>query len=68
MSIDITFTLHNEDLKRFEDVVLKAKSTLETAQGAQQVELAAMETVKEARSTNLPRFIEERFAKLELLC
>lgn len=67
MSIDITFTLHNEDLKRFEDVVLKAKTTLETTQGAQQVELAAMKMVKEARSTNLPRFIEERFAKLELL-
>ena len=67
MSIDITFTLNNEDLKRFEDIVLKAKTTLETGQGAQQVELAAMKMVKEARATNLPRFIEERFAKLELL-
>lgn len=67
MSIDITFTLNNEDLKRFEDVVLKAKATLETEQGAQQIELAAMTMIKEARATNLPRFIEERFAKLELL-
>ena len=67
MSIDITFTLHNEDLKRFEDVILKAKETLETEQGAQQVEIAAMKMLKEARATNLPRFIEERFAKLELL-
>lgn len=67
MSIDITFTLNNEDLKRFEDVILKAKETLETEQGAQEVEKAAMKMVKEARATNLPRFIEERFAKLELL-
>lgn len=67
MSIDITFTLHNEDLKRFEDIVLKSKKTLETAQGAEQVEQAAMKMLEEARATNLPRFIEERFAKLELL-
>ncbi len=67
MSIDITFTLNNEDLKRFEDVILKAKETLESEQGAQEVEQAAMKMLKEARATNLPRFIEERFAKLELL-
>ncbi|MDA0280477.1 MAG: YkvA family protein [Proteobacteria bacterium] len=67
MSIDITFTLHNEDLKRFEDIILKTKDTLETEHGKQQVELAAMEMLKQARATNLPRFIEERFAKLELL-
>ena len=66
MSIDITFTLNNEDLKRFEDIVQKAKATLQTEQGSQQVEQAAMKMVKEARATNLPRFIEERFAKLEL--
>lgn len=67
MSIDITFTLHNEDLKRFEDVILKAKDTLETEQGPQQVEQAAMKMLAEARATKLPRFIEERFAKLEML-
>jgi len=67
MSIDITFTLHNEDLKRFEDIVLKAKQSLETQQGAEEIELAAMKMVKEARASNLPRFIEERFVKLELL-
>ena len=67
MSIDITFTLHNEDLKRFEDIILKTKDTLETEHGKQQVELAAMKMLKQARATNLPRFIEERFAKLELL-
>lgn len=67
MSIDITFTLNNEDLKRFEDIVLKAKTTLETEQGAQQIEKAALKMIKEARATNLPHFIEERFAKLELL-
>ena len=67
MSIDITFTLNNDDLKRFEDIILRAKTTLETEQGAQRVEKAALEMVKEARATNLPRFIEERFSKLELL-
>jgi uncharacterized membrane protein YkvA (DUF1232 family) len=67
MSIDITFTLHNEDLKRFEDVVLKAKKTLETEQGSVQVEQSALKVLAEARATKLPRFIEERFEKLETL-
>ena len=67
MSIDITFTLNDEDLKRFEDVIKKAKATLETEQGAREVEQAALKMVKEARATKLPRFIEERFARLELL-
>lgn len=67
MSIDITFTLNNEDLKRFEEIVLKAKKALESEQGAQRVEKAALKMLSEARATNLPRFIEERFAKLEML-
>jgi hypothetical protein len=29
MSIDITFTLSNDDLKHFEDIVGKAKAALE---------------------------------------
>lgn len=67
MSIDITFTLNNEDLQRFEEVVLKAKEKLETEGGIQQVEQAAREALEEARATNLPRFIAQRFDKLELL-
>jgi len=67
MSIDITFTLHDEDLQRFEDIILKAKQALESEQGAEQIEQAATQALADARATKLPRFIEERFAKLELL-
>jgi len=67
MSIDITFTINNEDLKRFEDIVLKAKKTLESEAGDKQIEIAAMKMMTDARATNLPKFIEDRFEKLELL-
>lgn len=67
MSIDITFTLSSEDLKRFEEIVLNAKKTLESEQGAKEIEQAALKMVQDVRASNLPRFIEVRFAKLELL-
>ena len=34
MSIDITFTLSNDDLKRFEDIVSRAKDALENDENA----------------------------------
>ena len=60
MSIDITFTLSNDDLKHFEDIVGKAKAALENEESAKQVEAAAMKMVEEARGADLPAFIEER--------
>ena len=67
MSIEITFTLSNDDLKRFEDIVGKAKKALENDGSARKVEAAAMNLVEEARKSNLPPFIEERLLKLEML-
>ncbi|HJO11326.1 MAG: YkvA family protein [Gammaproteobacteria bacterium] len=67
MSIDITFTLSNDDLKHFEDIVGKAKAALENEESAKQVEAAAMKMVEEARGADLPAFIEERLLKLEML-
>ncbi len=67
MSIDITFTLSNEDLKRFEDIVNRSKEALENEENAKQVEAAAREMVEQAKKADLPRFIEERLMKLEML-
>ncbi len=67
MSIDITFTLSNDDLKRFEEIVSRSKEALEDDDNAKQVEIAAREMVKQARQVDLPRFIEERIMKLEIL-
>ena len=60
MSIDITFTLSNDDLKRFEDIVSRAKDALENDENAKQVEDAARQMVEQARAVDLPTFIEER--------
>ena len=67
MSIDITFTLSNDDLKRFEDIVSRAKGALENDENAKQVEDAARQMVEQARAVDLPNFIEERLMKLEIL-
>ena len=67
MSIDITFTLSNEDLQRFEDIVVKAKDLVETEENAAKVEETAQQMIDQATSADLPEFIAERILKLETL-
>ena len=67
MSIDITFTLSNDDLQRFEDIVAKAKDLVENEDNARKVEQAAQQMIDQASSTELPEFIAERILKLETL-
>jgi len=67
MSIDITFTLRDADLKRFEEIVLKAKESIKTDEDANKIENAAIKLVEVARTADLPQFIEERLLKLEIL-
>ena len=67
MSIDITFTLSNEDLERFEKIVAKTKALAEQAEHAGKIEEAAASLIEEARKADLPGFIAERLLKLEIL-
>ncbi|MCB1671515.1 MAG: hypothetical protein KDI29_10360 [Pseudomonadales bacterium] len=67
MSIDITFTLSNDDLKRFEEIVTRAKQRVEQEDHARQVEEAAAQLIEKARNSDLPQFIEERLLKIETL-
>ena len=67
MSIDITFTLSNDDLKRFEEIVTRAKQRVEQEDHARQVEEAAAQLIAKARNSDLPQFIEERLLKIETL-
>lgn len=67
MSIDITFTLSNDDLQRFEDIVAKARDLVETEDNAKKVEDAAQEMIEQANNSELPEFIAERILKLETL-
>jgi len=67
MSIDITFTLSNDDLKRFEDIVASARNLVDDEQNARKVEQAAGDMIATAQAADLPDFIKERILKLETL-
>ena len=67
MPLDITFTLSDTDLEHFQTIVDKAKSSLEDTQDAAAIETAARQLITDAKSTELPGFISERLAKLELV-
>jgi len=67
VSIDITFTLSNADLERFEEIVAKARDLVEDESNAQAVEEAAAKMIEQARTADLPQFIAERLLKLEIL-
>ena len=64
MPLDITFTLSDEDLSRFQDIVDKARIAVEDEEAARNIEQAARALLKETSESNLPEFIAERMTKL----
>jgi uncharacterized membrane protein YkvA (DUF1232 family) len=67
MPLDITFTLSDEDLERFQSIIDKARTNLDTEAGAAQIQAAAQALIDESRNTNLPEFIADRLQKLEVI-
>ena len=67
MPLDITFTLSDTDLDHFQAIVDKAKSAMESAETAANIEAAALKLITDARSSELPSFISDRLAKLEVI-
>ena len=67
MPLEITFTLSDSDLDYFQSIVDKAKSAIEDTQDAESIETAARQLITDAKSDDLPGFIGERLAKLELV-
>ena len=67
MSLDITFTLSDQDLDHFQAIANKAKTTLEDGENAESIEAAARQMMADAKSTDLPGFMGERLTKLELV-
>lgn len=65
MPLDITFTLSDQDLDRFQSIVDRAKSTMESGLDANAIEAAARKLIDDARGAELPNFIAERLVKLE---
>ncbi len=65
MPLDITFTLSDEDLDHFQEIVDRAKVAIGDEQDNQQVEAAARKMIEDAKGAQLPDFIAKRLFKLE---
>lgn len=66
MALDITFTLSDEDLEHFQEIVDRAKMAMEDGKESGQIETAAQKMIDEARARgDLPDFISSRLFKLE---
>ncbi len=67
MPLDITFTLSDQDLEHFQNIVDKAKTAMASTDSAEQIEAAARQLITDAKSTDLPEFIGDRLTKLEVV-
>ena len=67
MPLEISFTLSDSDLDHFQKYVDKAKLTLEGDYDCDAIEAAAQQLIKDARTGELPEFIGDRIAKLEVI-
>ncbi len=67
MPLDITFTLSDSDLDHFQAIVDKAKTAMESNENAVNIEAAARQLIVDAKSTDLPAFIDDRLSKLEVV-
>lgn len=67
MPLDITFTLSDQDLEHFQEIVDKAKSAMDGGQDATQIEAAARKLIDDSQATALPEFIAERLSKLQVV-
>jgi len=64
MPLDITFTLSDQDLDHFQNIVDKAKTAMESEQSAARIEAAARQLITDASASDLPGFIADRLHKL----
>ena len=67
MPLDITFTLSDQDLGHFQTIVDKAKSAMQDDHNAASIEAAAKQLISDANEGELPDFISDRLAKLEVI-
>lgn len=67
MPIDITITLSDDDLARFQESIDKGRLAISDTDAAQQIEEQANELIDKARVIDLPNFISERLLKLQVL-
>jgi uncharacterized membrane protein YkvA (DUF1232 family) len=67
MPLEVKFTLSDEDLKRFQDIVDAARSNMDDEHSMEQIEAAARQLIQEAQKGELPEFVAIRMQKLDLV-
>jgi uncharacterized membrane protein YkvA (DUF1232 family) len=67
MPLEIKFTLSDDDLARFRDIVDKARTCVTCEESFTEVEEAARKLLDETRDGDLPEFVAERMRKLSVV-
>lgn len=67
MPFDITITLSDSDLQKFQESIDKGKLAVNDQQGAEAIEGSASELIELATSGDLPQFVHDRILKLQIL-
>ncbi len=67
MPLEISFTLSDNDLKRFQQIVDKARSCVDCDSRMQEIEAAARKLLAETDHADLPDFVSSRMNKLAVV-
>ncbi len=67
MPLDITFTLSDEDLGRFQAIVDKANTALQDESAIREIEDGARKLISESADAHLPDFISDRLQRLNVV-
>ena len=65
MPLDVTFTLSDQDLERFQAIVDKAQTAMEDEHNAAEIKAAASTLIEQAKAPNLPDFVSDCLGKVE---
>lgn len=67
MPMEITFTLSDNDLERFQAVVDEARAAMDEQQSEDEIEAAARVLIRATQNEALPEFVAERLRKLDVV-
>lgn len=67
MPFDITITLSDEDLEKFQESIDKGKRAISDNESAQSIEEKSAELIQRAGENDLPQFFRDRVLKLQIL-
>jgi len=67
MPFDITITLSDEDLEKFQESIDKGKRAISDNESAQSIEKKSAELIQRVARMTYPQFVRDRVLKLQIL-